>query len=279
MAEIIAIVNQKGGVGKTTTAINVSACLAAGGWKTLLIDADQQGNSTSGLGISRNNLRATFYNFLMADLPLNEIVMETAVPDLYILPANSDLLGLDQELQGLEKKETRLRRRLDEELAEPDQAGYKFVIIDSPPNLDLLTINIMAAANLLIIPTQPEYLSLEGLANLIETYKRIRETLNPQLSILGVLITMYLANSNLSREVSQDLRQFMHGLVFDTVIPRNVRLAEAPGHSMPIILYDNRSAGAQSYQAVTSEILTRLKLNKTVDSDAREKKPPGAGHE
>ena len=260
MVEIIAIVNQKGGVGKTTTAINVSACLAAAGHKTLLIDADQQGNSTGGLGVSKKNLQATFYDFLMGDLPLKKIIMETSVPDLHILPANSDLLGLDQELIKLENKETRLRRRLEGQLAEPDQAAYKFVIIDSPPNLDLLSINIMAASTRLIIPTQPEYLSLEGLASLIETYKRIRETINPRLSILGVLITMYLTKSKLSNEVSQDLRQFMGALVFKTVIPRNIRLAEAPGHCQPIIIYDHKSPGAQSYQEVTREILSKLKI-------------------
>jgi len=258
MTEIIAIVNQKGGVGKTTTAINISACLAASGLKTLLIDADQQGSSTIGLGLNKQQLKTTFYDFLMTDTPLDQMLKETMLAGLHILPAKSDLLGVDQKMAGLEHRETILKRRLDQKLASP--SGYDFIIIDAPPNLDLLNINIMAAANRLIIPTQPEYLSLEGLANLIDTYKRIRETINNKLSILGILITMNLSNCRLSREVSQDLRRFMGNVVFENVIPRNIRLAEAPGHAKPIIIYDPQSAGAASYLAVTREILTRLNL-------------------
>ena len=257
MTEIIAIVNQKGGVGKTTTAINISACLASEGRKTLLIDADQQGSSTIGLGLNEQQIKTTFYDFLMTDLPLDQMVQETMITGLNILPAKSDLLGVDQKMAGLEHRETILRRRLDQKLAKP--SGYDFIIIDAPPNLDLLNINIMAAANRLIIPTQPEYLSLNGLAKLIETYKRIRETINPKLSILGVLITMNLTNCRLSREVTQNLRQFMGNVVFENVIPRNIRLAEAPGHAKPIIIYDSQSAGATGYLAVTNEILTRMR--------------------
>jgi chromosome partitioning protein len=260
MAEIIAIVNQKGGVGKTTTAINVAACLAVSGRKTLLIDADQQGNSTGGLGINKSNLKASFYHLLTHDFPLNQIVLETSLPNLYVLPGNRDLLGIEQELTEEKQNKTYLKRLLNEQLALPANAAYEFVIIDSPPNLDLLSINIMAAANWLIIPTQPEYLSLEGLADLIETYRRIRETENNSLSILGVLITMYLSNSNLSKEVAHNLRLNLRDLVFNTTIPRNIRLAEAPGHCKPIIAYDPKSTGSLSYQAVTREILERLNL-------------------
>jgi len=260
MAEIISIVNQKGGVGKTTTAINISACLASAGHKTLLLDADQQGSSTLGLGLNKKDLKATFYDFLMTDLPLDQMVLETMIQGLHILPAKSDLLGVDQKMMELDHRETVLKRRIDQKLPEPDRAGYQFIIIDSPPNLNLLNINIMAAASRLIIPTQPEYLSLDGLANLIDTYKRIRETINPKLSILGILITMNLTNCKLSREVSQDLRRFMGNVVFENVIPRSIRLAEAPGHAQPIIIYDRQSAGAESYLAVTGEILARLNL-------------------
>lgn len=260
MTKIIAIVNQKGGVGKTTTAINVAACLAASDRKTLLIDADQQGNSTGGLGINKLNLKANFYHFLTHDFSLNQIVIKTSLPNLYILPSNRDLLGIEQELLEKKQNKTYLKRILKDQLASPINAIYEFVIIDSPPNLNLLSINIMAAANWLIIPTQPEYLSLEGLADLIETYRRIRETENSSLSILGVLITMYLSNSNLSKEVANNLRLNLRNLVFNTIIPRNIRLAEAPGHCKPIITYDPKSTGSLSYQAVTREILDRLDL-------------------
>jgi chromosome partitioning protein len=261
MAEIIAIVNNKGGVGKTTTAINISACLASIGHKTLLIDADQQGNSTMGLlGGSRQQIKTTFYDFLMTDLPLDQMVMATIINGLHILPAKDDLLGVDHKMMGLPNQETILRRRIEQKIADPDRAGYEFIIIDAPPNLDLLNINIMGAATRLIIPIQAEYLSLEGLANLIDTYKRIRATINQKLSILGILITMNIANCNLSREVSQDLRRSMGNVVFENVIPRNIRLAEAPGYAKPIIVYDGQSAGAVSYMAVTNEIISRLNL-------------------
>ncbi|MGL4208362.1 MAG: ParA family protein [Candidatus Adiutrix sp.] len=254
MVEIIAIVNQKGGVGKTTSAINIAACLAAIGKKTLLIDADPQGNSTSGLGISKQNLNESFYDFLIENTPLNKIVMETSIPDLYILPSNRDSLALGRALLDTPGRELQLRTILKEELS---LSPYDFVIMDSPPNLEILSINIMVAANRLIIPTQPEYYGLEGLADLIETYKRIRETINPSLSILGVLITMYSANNNLSKEVTQNLRENMGNLIFNTIIPRNVRLAEAPSYCQSIITYDPKSSGSLSYQALTKEIMER----------------------
>lgn len=259
MAEVIAIVNQKGGVGKTTSAINVAACLAAAGHHTLLIDADPQGNSTSGLGVSKTNLQKSIYHLLMGEAKLEDIIMDTPVANLHIVPANRDLLGIDHDLARKEARETQLKRLLDSQLRRPDGTDkYRFVIIDSPPNLNILAINIMAAASRLIIPTPPEYLPLEGLADLIDTFKRVRATVNPKLSILGVLITMYMATNNLSKEVTQNLRQNMGQLVFDTIIPKNVRLAEAPSFCVPIIMYDPKSAGALGYQAVTQEILNRV---------------------
>jgi chromosome partitioning protein len=257
MAEIIAIVNEKGGVGKTTTAINISACLASAGLKTLLMDADQQGSGTMSLGLNKQPIEATFYDFLMTDLPLEQMVKETMITGLHMVPAKSDLLGVDQKMMDLPNRETILKRRINQKLVGFD---YDFIIIDAPPNMNLLNINIMAAANRLIIPTKPEPLSLEGLANLVDTYKRIRDTINPQLSILGILITMNFANYRLSREVILDLRRCMGKVVFENVIPNNIRLAEAPGYAQPIILYDRQSTGAASYLAVTKEIITRLDL-------------------
>ena len=256
MTEIIAVVNQKGGVGKTTTSINLAACLAGHNKQTLIIDADSQGNCTSGLGISKQNLNNNFYHLLMMGVPLDEVVMETSVQDLHIIPANRDLLGIENELITIENKELHLRNLLRSQLKDENgKDKYDFVIIDSPPNLSILSINLMTAATRLLIPMQPEYLPLEGLADLVDTYKRIRETLNPDLSILGVLITMYSSTNNLSKEVTQHLREHMGKLVLETVIPKNVKVAEAPSFCQPVIAYDPKSAGSQSYQAVTCEIL------------------------
>lgn len=260
MTEIIAVVNQKGGVGKTTTSINVAACLASLGKKTLLIDADSQGNSSSGLAVSKKNLTKNLYHFLIEEEPLESIIMETPVPDLHIAPANLDLLGINQELMQLDSKETHLRRLLDKSLGKNGN-DYEFIIVDAPPNLDMMFINIMAVATKIIIPTLPEYLALEGLADLIDTYKRIRETINPDLSILGVLITKHISTNNLSKEVTANLRNNMGPLVFNTVIPQNVRVAEAPSFCLPIILYDPKSSGSLSYQSLTREILDRLGHN------------------
>ncbi|MDL2260035.1 ParA family protein [Deltaproteobacteria bacterium OttesenSCG-928-K17] len=259
MPEIIAVVNQKGGVGKTTTAINIGACLAAAGKKTLLIDADSQGNSTSGLGIVKKTLSKCIYHTLIDDEPLKNITLETPMPGLFIAPANLDLLGINQELNDIENGQLRLKEVLDSQLIDDDgRKIYDFVIIDAPPNLDMMLINIMAASTKILIPTLPEWLALEGLADLVDTYSRIRETLNKKISILGILITKYVSTNKLSREVANELRENMPGLVFDNVIPQNVRLAEAPGYCKPIIMYDPRSTGAVSYQAVTDEILARV---------------------
>lgn len=260
MSEIIAIVNQKGGVGKTTTAINVGACLAAAGYKTLLIDADAQGNTTSGLGISKKNLKENFYHFLMQEAPLERVIMEGPMADLFIIPSNQDLLGINQELAGVDSREFMLKLAMDRAMTATGAAKFDFVIIDSPPNLDILFINIMAAADSLIIPIPPEYLPLEGLSDLLDTYKRVRETINSRLSILGVMITKHISTNNLSKEVTADLRLNMGNLVFKTVIPQNVRVAESPSHCKPVILYDPKCSGSTSYQEVTMEIIERCGL-------------------
>lgn len=253
MTEIIAIVNQKGGVGKTTTAVNLGACLAASGKKTLLIDADQQGNSTSSLGISKKNLKESFYDFVLTDIHMNEIIMATPVPDLMIIPSNNDSAGIDQHVAQKDNSGTYFKRMVDQRLK---SENYDYVIIDAPPTLNPLAINIMAAAKYLLIPTQAEYLALEGLADLIDTYKWVRETISPNLSILGVLVTMH-SGTNLSKEVTANLKQNMGELVFDTIIPKNVKLAESPSFCLPIIMYDPKSTGSLAYQALTQEVLKR----------------------
>lgn len=259
MPEIIAVVNQKGGVGKTTTAINIGACLAAAGQKTLLVDADSQGNSTSGLGISKKSLSKCLYHAIIENEPLKNIIMESPMPGLDVAPANLDLLGINQELNDIEDGQLRLKQIFSEQLANDEGRDiYDFVIIDAPPNLDMMLINIMAASTKILIPTLPEWLALEGLADLVDTYSRIRETLNNKITILGILITKYVSTNKLSREVASELRENMPGLVFETVIPQNVRLAEAPGYCKPIIMYDPKSTGSLSYIAVTDEILSRL---------------------
>ncbi len=255
MPEIIAIVNQKGGVGKTTTSINLAAYLATESNRVLLIDADSQGNASSGLGIKKSSLNKNFYNFLIENSPISNVIYKTETPNLDIIPANLALIGIDQELAGLEKRERTLKKRL-----EPNLDCYDYILIDSPPNLNLLSINIMVAATSLIIPSPPEYLPLEGLADLIDTYKRVKLSYNQQLSILGVLVTMYTGNNKLSKEVTENLRHNMGDLVFKTVIPKNVRLAEAPGFCQPINIYDPRSSGAISYHALAREVIARTSI-------------------
>jgi chromosome partitioning protein len=263
MSEIIAIVNQKGGVGKTTTAVNTAACLTAEGKKTLLIDADAQGNSTSSLGISKNSVKENFYHFILNSSPLEKVIQESSVPDLYVIPGNRDLLGINQKMVSLEDKNSLLKTILARELTtDKGLDKFEYVIIDSPPNLDTLSINIMTAANWLIIPALPEYLSLEGLADLMDTYRAIKDSLNHQLAILGVLLTRYNETTTLAKEVSKNLRDHLADLVFETVIHQNIKLAEAPSHCKPIITYAPKSSGSQSYQTLTKEIINRIAAKK-----------------
>lgn len=250
MAKIIAVANQKGGVGKTTTAVNLSAVIASAGYRVLLVDADPQGNATSGVGIQRGSFRKGLYHVIVMDEPLAGLVLPTAVEGLTVVPANKDLAGAEIELVDLEMREFRLREAL-LQVANT----YQYIIIDCPPSLGLLTLNALTAAKSLVVPIQCEYYALEGVTELFDTLARIRRLHNPTLTIEGLLLTMYDERTNLSAAVAADLRDFYGQQVFRTVIPRNVRLAEAPSHGKPIISYDAQSKGAEAYTQLAKEIM------------------------
>jgi chromosome partitioning protein len=250
LGRIISVANQKGGVGKTTTAINLSASLAADRKKTLLIDCDPQGNTTGGLGFPKDPSRRTLYNALVLDEPPERVIVQSQVSELDLLPADKNLVGAAVELVGMESREYRLRT-----FAERIRSDYEFILIDCPPALDLLTINALAASDAVLIPIQCEYYAMEGVAELLDTLMRLRRQINPGLAIEGILLTMFDDRTTLSKQVAADLRSFFGAQVFNTVIPRNVRLAEAPSYGKPIIHYDINSKGAESYIQLAKEVI------------------------
>jgi chromosome partitioning protein len=250
MGKIIVICNQKGGVGKTTTSINLSVCLAMAGKKVMLIDLDPQANATSGIGINKHDIQKSTYHILLEELNLGDILQKTMVDNLLLAPSNLDLTGAEVELVGALGREYRLKRALQKE-----KENYDFIIIDSPPSLGLLTINGLCAADSVIIPVQCEYYALEGLTQLHNTIRLVKENLNSALEIEGVLLTMADFRTNLTKEVIQEARNHFKDKVYNTVIPRNIRLTEAPGFGKPIALYDADSLGAQKYAELSKEIL------------------------
>jgi chromosome partitioning protein len=250
LARIIAIANQKGGVGKTTTAINLGASLAVSEQNTLLIDCDSQSNTTTGLGFTKDPARRSLYHSLVLDEPLEKIILKTSVDGLDLVPSDKNLVGAAVELVNVEDREFRLRKAI-----ESIKDRYDFILIDCPPALDLLTLNALVASDAVLVPIQCEYLALEGVSELLDTLMRIRRSLNPSLGIEGILLTMYDERTTLSRQVAADLRSFFGSQVFETVIPRNVRLAEAPSHGKPIIFYDIHSRGAASYIQLAKEVI------------------------
>lgn len=252
MARIISVANQKGGVGKTTTTVNLGACLAQDGKKVLLIDSDAQGNATSGLGVRKPDVKQDIYDVLVNEVSIKETIIKTSRENLSIVPATLQLAGAEIELTSMMARESRLKSALAEVSDE-----YDFILVDCPPSLGHLTINAFTASDAILIPVQCEYYALEGLSQLLNTVRLVQKHFNPGLEIEGVLLTMYDARTNLGAEVVEEVRRYFQEKVYDTIIPRNVRLSEAPSHGKPIIDYDTRSKGAEVYQALAKEVLVR----------------------
>jgi len=251
-SKVIAIVNQKGGVGKTTTAINLAAAVALEGVRVLLLDVDPQANTTGGLGFARDEERPSVYDLLLGNATASEVIVPTEVANLSLIPGTKNMIGANVELVGVERREHRLREAL-----EPARNDYPFIFLDCPPALDLLTLNSLVAADTLLVPMQAEYFALEGISELMATLDRVSASFNPELSIEGVLLTMFDDRTNLSQQVRDNLLNFFEDKLFKTTIPRNIRLAEAPSHGKPVALYDPRSRGAEAYRNLALELLER----------------------
>jgi chromosome partitioning protein len=264
VAKVIAITNQKGGVGKTTTAINLAASLAANDLKVLLIDSDPQGNSTSGLGIEKNPESLTLYNVLLGGVPIHQTIVKTNCDGLDLVPADKNLVASNLDMVDLTDREYRLRNALTE-----IRDAYDYVLIDCPPALDLLTLNAMVAADSVLVPIQCEFFALEGISQLMDTVEKVRESFAHPLKIEGILLTMYDDRTNLTRQVADDLKEFFEEQVLKTVIPRSIRLAEAPSYGKPILMYDPRSRAAESYIKLAKEILENEQRNRQATQSAR----------
>jgi chromosome partitioning protein len=250
LARVIAIANQKGGVGKTTTAVNLGASLAASEKHTLIIDSDPQGNATSALGFPKDPARRTLYQALILGEPIERVAIDAQIDRLDLIPSDKNLVGAAVELISMENREYRLREAIG-----PLREKYEYILIDCPPSLDILTVNALAASDAILVPVQCEFLALEGVSELLDTLARLRRSINPALAIEGILLTMYDDRTTLSKQVAADLRSFFGAQVFESVIPRNVRLAEAPSHGMPVMFYDIHSKGAESYMQLAKEVI------------------------
>jgi len=256
MGQIICIANQKGGVGKTTTAVNLSAAMAIFEKRTLLVDCDPQANATTGIGLDKNRLRQTLYHGMIGEANARQLIVDSQIDALKVLPSRVELIGFDVEMMDEADREKALKRLLD-----PVRSDFDYIIVDCPPSLSLLTVNAMTAADALLIPLQCEFYALEGLSQLIQTFQRIRQSLNPHLKISGILLTMFDKRTNLSHQVADDAESHFKELVYKTIIPRNVRLGESPSFGKPILLYDAASVGSQSYFSLAREIMTRDLVN------------------
>jgi chromosome partitioning protein len=254
---VLALANQKGGVGKTTTAINLGTALAAIGEKVLILDLDPQGNASTGLGIDRKQRQLSTYHVITGEATLAAALVETAVPKLFVAPSTLDLLGVELEIAHERNRAHRLRNAIEELMRTGGQDPFTYMLIDCPPSLNLLTINALASANAVLVPLQCEFFALEGLSQLLKTVEQVRSALNPNLSIHGIVLTMFDPRNNLSGQVVADVRQFMGNKVYETMIPRNVRVSEAPSHGKPVLLYDLKCAGSQAYLRLASEIIQR----------------------